>query len=317
MDAIDAMGEQDIPDAVSDRLDWLSSADSKAAMELLQEVSKREALIATETLETELDRLIGIANQHHDKVVFGNRVVDLPFVTITINVTQVATYSRGRSSMMPDEPTPQNELTKATNPEGTPLSRIENPNDLLGEALRQMSPKKQEQIIGKAADEAVRLQVKQKEGEIDRVMATGKLDDAVDAAERLGKTGQQFSIEAEHKSEHGKVSVTVRNKPETVTKTEITHKGNCFVATVCFGSDAHPTVRSLRAFRDACLQESLRGRQFIGWYYNRGPRIADWISTKHTFQKFARVGLAMIACVVLCLPRVRALAQRLDDQIPR
>ena len=44
----------------------------------------------------------------------------------------------------------------------------------------------------------------------------------------------------------------------------------CFVATACFGDAQHPTVTTLRCFRDGVLFRYTLGRSFIAWYDHNG-----------------------------------------------
>jgi tetratricopeptide (TPR) repeat protein len=58
----------------------------------------------------------------------------------------------------------------------------------------------------------------------------------------------------------------------------------CFVVTATMGNDQHPSVQTLRAFRDESLVRSRAGRIFISWYEVRGPRLAMLIEKS----RFAR-----------------------------
>ncbi len=52
----------------------------------------------------------------------------------------------------------------------------------------------------------------------------------------------------------------------------------CFVATACFEDEDHPTVETLRYFRDTTLSASHLGRKFIAFYYVNGPKIANFVN---------------------------------------
>ncbi len=54
--------------------------------------------------------------------------------------------------------------------------------------------------------------------------------------------------------------------------------GYCFVATAAYGDYDHPTVRTLRAFRDQVLFKSVGGRRLVQLYYRTSPPIARWIA---------------------------------------
>lgn len=303
MDAVEAVGEQEIPSAVADRLDWLAQDDALAAQALLGQIAKREGEIAVQTLEVELRQILAFAWQHQDKDVSATRTVNLPGATVYIRVSQTAP-ARPRSASMSDEPN----RTSDSNP--APLARregdqsrrdlapIQNTSDLLGEALRRMSPQKQEEIVGKATDEALRLQVKQKEGHLDHDMASKKVDEASEAAQRLGHSGHDFEYRSEHRSEHGSTQITVKSK----------RAWNCFVATACYGDCAHPAVLTLRRFRDVCLRRSTWGRAFIAWYYRNSPAFAEFIAQRPILRLAGRLllwPLVVAASGALCLFRHR------------
>lgn len=53
--------------------------------------------------------------------------------------------------------------------------------------------------------------------------------------------------------------------------------GMCFVATACYGVPAHPTVVTLRRFRDRSLTASPYGRALIRLYESASPPLARWL----------------------------------------
>jgi hypothetical protein len=184
------------------------------------------------------------------------------------------------------------------------LAPIENTNDLLGEALKRMSPQKQEEIVAKATDEALRLQVKHKEGQLDHDMASNKLESAVDAARQLGSANAEFSYESEHRSEHGRVNVKVQSKappPPTLSQ----RVGGCFVATAAYGDFNHPCVIELRKFRDNRLRHHTLGRAFIKSYYKFGPELAKKIENKPLMQSLTILLLAPITVLATLFNKTR------------
>jgi micrococcal nuclease len=101
---------------------------------------------------------------------------------------------------------------------GGEIEPIRDADDLLGEALRRMSERQRETILGKAADEALRLDVKKQEGDVDQEVIASNVAAAAEAAKRLGQAGADFELRSEHRSQHGSVHVTVRRKrPPLVT----------------------------------------------------------------------------------------------------
>ncbi len=64
-------------------------------------------------------------------------------------------------------------------------------------------------------------------------------------------------------------------------------ESNCFVATASFRDGRAPSVMLLRQFRDEVLTEFSYGREFVAWYYEYGPRAADWLLEHPTFRVLA------------------------------
>ena len=51
----------------------------------------------------------------------------------------------------------------------------------------------------------------------------------------------------------------------------------CFIATAAYGAETAEELDVLRAFRDQVLVESTLGPQFVEWYYQVSPPLADYI----------------------------------------
>jgi len=158
MGAVKAVDKHEIPSAVAERVAWLADDDSVAAQTLLAEVTRREGEIAVQSLRQELCQLSALARQQQSKHVSAKRTVTLPSTTVCIQINQEARTRRSRMSEK-DESTPppgEGQLARRGDADRQrELAPIQDPTDLLGEALRRMSPRKQEEIIGKATDEAL------------------------------------------------------------------------------------------------------------------------------------------------------------------
>jgi hypothetical protein len=74
--------------------------------------------------------------------------------------------------------------------------------------------------------------------------------------------------------------------------------GFCFVATAAHGSDAHPLVASLRAFRDAVLETTGPGGALTYAYYRASPPRAAEIAGDPERQASARVLVALVSAFV-------------------
>lgn len=64
----------------------------------------------------------------------------------------------------------------------------------------------------------------------------------------------------------------------------------CYVATVCFGSNANET-KILRHWRDTYLLEKNWGRSFIVWYYKNGEQISHYLENSKFTGKLAKIAI--------------------------
>jgi hypothetical protein len=69
----------------------------------------------------------------------------------------------------------------------------------------------------------------------------------------------------------------------------------CFVATVAFGSQDHPTVDTLRIFRDEFLLSVPGGGAFVDAYYTIGPFVAKGLAQFPALHGFVRGLLSVLA----------------------
>lgn len=75
----------------------------------------------------------------------------------------------------------------------------------------------------------------------------------------------------------------------------------CFIATAAYGTATAEQIDVLRAFRDQVLLQSALGSQFVAWYYQASPPVADFISENSLLRTVVRellidpmVGLARL-----------------------
>jgi hypothetical protein len=71
----------------------------------------------------------------------------------------------------------------------------------------------------------------------------------------------------------------------------LSKNGNCFVATVAYGSPMAGQVQILRRFRDQILMKTEFGKRFVHWYYHNGPTWSERIRHHDTIRAVVRQGL--------------------------
>lgn len=64
---------------------------------------------------------------------------------------------------------------------------------------------------------------------------------------------------------------------------------NCFVATALKGSPYDYQVLALREFRNRFLKSFSLGRSFIDFYYEQGPKAAQWLNQNPKYKPFFRI----------------------------
>lgn len=66
---------------------------------------------------------------------------------------------------------------------------------------------------------------------------------------------------------------------------------SCFIATAAYGTPTAVEIDKLRRFRDEYLRKSPLGNEFIRFYYENSPPIADFISEHEVLRIMVREGL--------------------------
>lgn len=171
---------------------------------------------------------------------------------------------------------------------------------LLEQAIANLNPDQMGNLIAKAADEALRLEVKAREQNLDYVAGKKTIEDHIDTFAML------------EKGKEGKFT-TVRQTVVSDVKTgagnmriESKSGGVCFVATAAYEDVDHPNVRFLRAFRDDCLVYSSGGRAFIDWYWKVGPRLALIVGNYILLKWLTRRVLSLIIVSIRLFWEVKA-----------
>ena len=139
---------------------------------------------------------------------------------------------------------------------------------LIDESFKSLNPTQRQEIMAKAAEEALRLEAKSREQQLDYVAGKKSVEDHIDTFNMLDKQGKltRHSVTTDVKTGAGNMRIESKSG------------ATCFVATAIYGDPEHPDVVFLRAFRDIVLSQNQLGRKFIAWYWRLGPGLAQRVS---------------------------------------
>lgn len=299
-DKIEESLEKRIPESVKQSLSWLYDDDSRAIEECLKQLEDAESRLVGNSLLEHVEELKSAARRCLEHGDFTSHVrFNLPFAQVLIEVRNRRPGERAQPVMSNPEEN-ESQPGKELVPRKDDKVAISNPSDLLGELVKDLPKKKVEELKGKAADELVRIQVKQAEQRIEREGVREKVGDSIQAARALNmEDNAAYELKTEHISDSSKTTVTIKKsafrQPERQPDDSKTVTAKCFVATVCYGDENHEAVQTLRAFRDEVLQKFRVGRLFIAAYYRLGPHAAAFVAPRHRVRIFVR---GVLDCIV-------------------
>lgn len=166
-----------------------------------------------------------------------------------------------------------------------------NARGLIDNALANLNKEQAQTLMGKAAEEALRLEVKQREQSLDYVAGKKTIEDHIETFEMLDKRGKltRQSVVTDVKTGAGNMRIESKSGAA------------CFVATAAFGDADHAHVRFLRRFRDDVLSRSGPGRSFIKWYWQIGPVMAIHVGRSNILQSLSRICLSGVVRVLKLL----------------
>lgn len=83
--------------------------------------------------------------------------------------------------------------------------------------------------------------------------------------------------------------------------------GGCFIATAAWGSELHPKVMTLRAFRDQVLMNHAWGQRLVSTYYRLSPPLADHVRQHNWLRAITRIVISPLAWLAeRVLPKAEA-----------
>lgn len=164
---------------------------------------------------------------------------------------------------------------------------------LIERSLANLDRQQVQNLMAKAGEEALRLEVKSREQNMDYVAGKKTIEDHIDTFNMLDKSG---------KTTAHKVISDVKTGAGT-TRIESKSGATCFVASVAYDDPNHPDVMFLRWYRDHILNKTQRGQSFIAWYWRNGPNLARLVGKSTLLRKMSRLVIAGIVKALISRTR--------------
>src|SRR5579884_105867 len=194
---------QILPPLVEARLEWLSQGDWQLAKALVSRLEEDEAAVIARAVRSEIERLHNLLS-YSGVVDHAQHTIQLPCGTITVQFTRKKLW-RWFVSGEQGEHGAQLPVRRDSNLPAGPVKGI------LERAPAQLGPELSPEVIQAAQQEALRLEVKIREGQIDSAAAERELKqflEGVEDASHIG--GMAFEAEADFQRATGKTRVRVK-----------------------------------------------------------------------------------------------------------
>lgn len=162
---------------------------------------------------------------------------------------------------------------------------------LVEQAIKELNPEQASNLRAKAGEEALRLEVKNREQNMDYGIGRQVTMDHIDAFRMLDKSGKltRQSVVTDIKTGAGNMRIESKSG------------ATCFVASVAYDDPNHPDVMFLRFFRDESLGRHEIGKTFIKWYWRNGPKLARLVSKSRVLRGVSRAHIAGIVILIKLL----------------
>lgn len=176
--------------------------------------------------------------------------------------------------MSDDKSLPSKIKTEAVNLHNSGLQA----GSLIEQSISRLDPDQAKHLMEKAVEEALRLEVKTREHNINYVNGKKAAEDHIETFEMLDKTGKltRQNVVSDITTGAGKMRIESKSG------------ATCFVASVAYDDPNHPDVMFLRFYRDNYLNKTQFGKLFISTYWKVGPCLALIVSRSIVLKTVSR-----------------------------
>jgi hypothetical protein len=159
---------------------------------------------------------------------------------------------------------------------------------LVEQAIRELNPEQASNLRARAGEEALRLEVKNREQNMDYGIGRQVTIDHIDTFRMLDKSGKltRQSVVTDIRTGAGNMRIESKSG------------ATCFVASVAYDNPNHPDVMFLRLFRDEALCQHEFGKAFIAWYWQNGPKLAKFVGRSNVLRKIAKAHISGIVFLI-------------------
>ncbi len=155
---------------------------------------------------------------------------------------------------------------------------------LIEQSLSRLNEQQAQNLMAKAGEEALRLEVKNREQNMDYVVGKKAAEDHIDTFHILDKSGRTTRQKVVSEIKTGAGNMRIESKSGAT----------CFVASVAYGDPNHADVMFLRNYRDTTLVKTSLGRGFIYLYWRVGPRLAKVVDKSILLRNLSRYIISKI-----------------------
>lgn len=164
---------------------------------------------------------------------------------------------------------------------------------LIDQSLSRLNQEQAQNLMLKAGEEALRLEVKSRTQNLDYVVGKKTIEDHIETFDMLDKRGRttRQTVKSEIKTGAGNMKIESKSG------------ATCFVASVAYRDPNHVDVMFLRKLRDEHLNQSAIGRSFIKWYWANGPKIANLVGKSEGLKNCSQFILAKFVSLLRIIVR--------------